>query len=96
MYRKIFVVEPGHDMSALIPHAEEGVVFIFTGYETSVAQLSEAAIRNLSDFNSETDAFVPTGKMRDVTFASMRLKELNGGKITVGIYKDKDYTFERM
>ena len=95
MYKRVYVVEPTHDVSGLLQFAEK-IVFLFSGYESSVLELREAFERNIAEFEATTDAFVPIGKMRDVTVASMLLRSKTKLPISVGIYRDKTYTFERI
>lgn len=91
-YRKIFVVEPSHDLSALKNHTDN-IELLTTGYENP-EDLPAKIKNNLKDFDPETDAFVPIGKLVSTMLAGMELqKKLRNAPIKVGIYKNRAYEF---
>lgn len=91
-FRKIFVVEPSHDLSALKQHTD-CIELLTTGYE-NLPDLQAKIDKNLNDFCPETDAFVPIGKLISTMLAGMTLQRMsNGAPITVGIFRNKSYEF---
>ena len=95
MFHTIYVVEPSHDFSALKKYTDE-IVFLSTGYE-KLEDLPEIIRNNLNDFCAQTDAIVPVGKIIWTFVAGLVLAERkDNGKITVGIFSDRDYIFEEV
>jgi hypothetical protein len=90
-YRKIFVVEPSHDLRALKKYTDE-IVLITTGYE-DIENIYEKVEVSAKEFDPSTDAFVPIGKLITTFIAGMVLQKLVHVPIIVGIYKNKDYEF---
>lgn len=90
-FRKIFVVEPSHDLSALQKYTDE-IVLITTGYE-KVSEIYKKVEESLKDFSVEHDAFVPVGKLLATLASGMIISKMFIVPITVGIYKNKDYEF---
>jgi hypothetical protein len=92
-FRRIYVTEPSHDMSALKKYTD-CIVFLTTGYE-DLSILSDVAKIALNDFDPDQDAFVPIGKLITNVIIGMYVNEKNLD-IVVGLYRDKDYTFYTM
>lgn len=91
-YRKIFVVEPSHDLSALKNYTDN-IELLTTGYENP-EDLSIKIENNLKDFDPSTDAFVPIGKLISTMLAGMILQRISRNMpIKVGIYKNRTYEF---
>lgn len=90
-YRKIFVVEPSHDLSALRKYTDE-IVLITTGYE-NVTDIYKKVEESIKGFDPLLDAFVPVGKLVTTFAVGMALQKLVNEPIIVGIYKNKDYEF---
>lgn len=93
-YRKIFVVEPSHDLSALTKYTDD-IVLITTGYE-NVSDMYKKVEESIKGFDPLLDAFVPVGKLITTFVVGMVLQKLVNNPITVGIYKNKDYEFIRI
>ena len=94
-FRKIFVVEPAHDLSALIEFGED-ITYVFNRYEQVDDMLSKAQ-SSLREFNPETDAFVPIGRVTACSVAGMVLSKMTGNKpVNFGIYKNGVYRFIKM
>jgi len=92
MFRTIFVAEPSHDVSALKEYTHD-IRFITTGYE-SIDNVHDAIVKNLQEFDPDQDALVPIGKViTSLMIGATLSKRFNGLPITVGVYKDKAYTF---
>jgi hypothetical protein len=94
-YRKIFVVEPSHDFSALKDWCEQ-IVFLTTGYET-VDILQDTIEDNLRSqkFDPSLDAILPVGRVIACIFTGIILGSYWGDKtLWLGTYsRDKGYQF---
>ena len=91
-YRKIFVCEPSHEFDGLKKYTDQ-IEFIATGYEDTFA-LSEKISSVMKNYDPTTDAIVPVGRLMLTFLLGIYLaKQYPGEAITVGLYKDKDYTF---
>jgi len=91
-YRKIFVVEPSHDLSALKSYTDN-IELLTTGYENIDALIPKIE-SNLQGFDPMVDAFVPIGRLISTMLAGLILGKIaKDTPITVGIYKNKDYEF---
>lgn len=92
-YRRVFVVEPSHDFSALVPLCEE-IIFLTTGYEnfTLVQDRIEEILRR--DFNPATDAIVPVGRVTSCIVTGIVLGNLTDQPIDIAAYSREDgYSF---
>jgi hypothetical protein len=103
-FKTIYVVEPAHSINALKKYADD-VVFI-SDLGISVSCLYEHILGELSEFNPETDALIPMGRASACTIAGivvvlasiLNMKKFNIPKvfISIGVYKDERYFFERI
>ena len=90
-FRRIYVTAPSHDFNALRDYTDD-IVFVTTGYE-GLDKLGSAVKESLKDFNPATDAIIPVGKVVWVFVHGAILGSLNFDYITIGIFKDGDYSF---
>ena len=90
-FRKIFVVEPSHDVSALKAHTDE-IIMMTTGYE-DMQTLPAKITGSLRDFDPELDAIIPVGKIIASFVSGVVLARMGQAPIWIGVYKDKRYTF---
>jgi hypothetical protein len=96
-YRRIFVVQPSHDLSALKKYSDN-IVLITTGYERD-EDLPRKISEMLADFNPAYDAIVPIGKLISTMLTGMAIQAkcyaLNS-QVDIGMYREKDYEFLAM
>lgn len=87
-FRKVLVLQDGHDFSALENYTDD-IVFVTTGEET--VRGAALAIREaLEEFDPDTDAIVPVGKIAVSFLAGMLVTKMFPGKeITIGLYQSK-------
>lgn len=90
VFRKVFVVEPSHDFSALIDLCDE-IVFLTTGYET-LDQLPKAILNALvvGEFTPSMDAVLPVGKVTACLATGMVLRSITREPIFVGSYSKRN------
>ena len=94
-YRKIFVTEPGHDMTTLMKYCER-IVFILCGKE-NFKYVNDAAVEVLQDFDPEEDAFCPTGRSPVNFIIGYLLHDMFPCEtINIAVYKNQDYHFEEL
>jgi len=103
-FKRIFVVEPAHDISLLGKYADE--IILLSDPEIPASCLFPEIGNKLQDYNSEEDALVPMGRVSACTMAGMAVafwSILNFKKfgiqkvfISIGIFLNGDYTFERI
>lgn len=94
-FRIVWVTEPGKDFTSAA-EAGDKIVFICNGYEHG-----EDRTLNIQDalakFNPETDAWIPVGRTLPVAEIGLMLGRLYPDQqIIVGIYKEGEYTWERL
>lgn len=91
-FRKIFVVQPSHDLSALKNYTDN-IELLTTGYENA-EDLAPKIELKLTEFDPDTDAFVPVGKLISTMISGMIIQKLVPDReIKIGIYRDRDYEF---
>jgi len=103
-FRKLFVVEPSHDVSILGKYSAQ-VVFL-TSSEDKVEELSEKIRENLYEFDPNRDAIIPMGRVSSCMMTGMFIgrfiEELHKTfpesinyrpVVTMGIYKGDSYIF---
>jgi hypothetical protein len=94
-FRKIFVVEPSHDIRALSQYTEN-VTFVCGGKE-DVKNIPLQIENTLSEFDPATDAIVPVGRVITTMLAGIYLgTTFKGDSLYMGVYRDGDYTFVRV
>ena|SRR3990172_8538502 len=87
-YRKILVIQEGHDFSALNQYTGE-VVFITDGSE-SVREAAEKIDKALEDFDPTQDALVPVGKTTSVLFMGMQLgRRFQQTSVYIGLHRTR-------
>lgn len=92
MFRKVFVVEPSHDFSALTELCEK-IVMLTTGYE-QVGEVEETVRYSLSEFDPGKDAVLPVGRVTACVITGMVLRELFNVPVALGTYsRDHGYRF---
>lgn len=87
-FRKVLVLQDGHDFSALSNYTDE-IVLVTSGEETvrGAAMLVEEA---LEEFDPESDAIVPVGRIAVAFLAGMLVNKMFPGQaITFGLYQSK-------
>jgi hypothetical protein len=94
-FRKIFVVEPTHDISILSRNCSQ-VVFLSKGDE-KIETIAETMSSNLSEFNPDEDALVPMGRVSSCAIAgvllSNRFRKDPRVVLMIGIYAGNKYIF---
>lgn len=94
-FRKLFVVEPSHDVSVLSKYSSN---IIFLGdSEEKIVDLPNKMKKYLEDFDPDLDAIIPMGRVSSCVLAGL----LVGSKLTysdpiiimIGIYKNEEYIF---
>lgn len=101
-FRKIFVVEPSHDVSILSRYSDQ-IVFLST-VEDKLNDLPDKISKMLSDFDPDNDAVIPMGRVSScliagISIASKILSEIPLGEnrlIVIGFYSVSDYIFIEM
>jgi hypothetical protein len=87
-FRKIFVVQEGHNFSALRNYCEE-TVFLTDGSER-VEQLVHKLSQGLRAFDPDCDAIVSVGRANATLLTGLLLGEsLKGATIYFGVYRSK-------
>jgi energy-coupling factor transporter ATP-binding protein EcfA2 len=109
-FRKLFVVEPTHDISILSKYCNQ-VVFLTNGDEKT-EELSKKIPLMLQDFNPDEDALIPMGRVASCTIAGIAIASQvhmpHYGAITspsspshrpivmIGLYRGNEYSFVGM
>ena len=105
-FRKLFVVEPTHDISILSKYCNQ-VVFLTNG-EEKTEELAQKIPLMLEDFNPDEDALIPMGRVASCTIAGisialrvskLRLEDVEVSNlpiIMVGLYRGSEYSFVGM
>lgn len=94
-FRQIFVVEPSHDVRALSQYT--GTVIFLTEGKEDVKDLPHVIAKNLEQFDPDSDAIVPVGRVITALETGFQLGRLFGNRtITMGVFRDGDYTFARI
>jgi hypothetical protein len=92
-FRKVFVVEPSHDLTALKKYTDD-IRFITTGYE-DIGKIGEKIDKNISEFDPSQDAIVALGRVSVCMLIGICIaKKFPDKKMEFGVYSNKDYTFE--
>lgn len=105
-FRKLFVVEPTHDISILSKYCNQ-VVFLTNG-EEKTEELAQKIPLMLKDFNPDEDALIPMGRVASCTIAGIAISTLisrdhfrtderigtdHNPIIMVGLYRGSEYSF---
>lgn len=94
-FRKIFIVQSTqHDISALTRYSDS-LIYLSSGYEET-EHLYRTFTRALEDFDPDTDAIIPIGKLIPNVFLGSLLASFP--RVILGVYdgKNKDYYFEEV
>lgn len=95
-FRQILVVEPTHhDLSSLNRYSRR-VRYLTSGFADDES-ISAQILEELRDFNPETDAIIPMGKLLSNILLGAQLARF--GRVTVGIFQGgdvKDYIFKEV
>jgi hypothetical protein len=91
-FRRIFVIDPSHDVSKLKQHTSE-IKLITRGDERS-EDIEETIVKSLADFDPACDAIIPMGKVVVSFVTGVVLgKMFPSIGVTVGIYGNEKYQF---
>ena len=82
-FRRVYVVEPAHDVTKLSKYTNE-IRFLTSGTESSDIELFKTILKALSDFNTKTDAILPIGRVMTNMLVGLAIGE---------IFEDSPYTF---
>lgn len=94
-FRTIYITEPGKDFSKAIPMGA-GIKYICNGYEDAAGR-KENIREALKEFDPSVDAWIPVGRMLAVTEIALTIaRKFPEAPVTIGIYKDGGYTWEKM
>jgi len=89
-FRRIYVVEPAHDVTKLSKHTNE-IRFLTSGDEPS-DKLFEHILKAISDFNPKCDAILPIGRVMTNVLVGLAIGEcFTDSPYTFLTYKDGDY-----
>lgn len=84
-FRHIYIVQPTHDFSALVPMAQE-LRFLTTGYEP-IDNLSNVIAKALETFDPEHDALVSVGRSNATLITGLMLGiKFPDDHIWIGVY----------
>jgi hypothetical protein len=92
-FRKLFVVEPSHDVSATKKYTSQ-VVFITSG-EESIEEVQHKIEQNIKEFDPKLDAFIPMGRVTScsIALALIGRKIPKGESVMMGVYRNESYFF---
>jgi hypothetical protein len=106
-FRRLFVVEPTHDIHILSRYCSQ-VVFITNG-EEKTEDLAQKIPLMLKDFNPDEDALIPMGRVASCTIAGIAIASLSlklglnvnntvssTPVIMIGLYRGNEYSFVGM
>lgn len=98
-YRRIYVVEPGHDFSSLASMCRE-IRFLTTGYE-KLDDLLPVISRNLKHFDPAQDAILAVGRVNSCMVTGFVLRGLGVVTFWAGVYNGKEnpdspYQFQQL
>ena len=95
-FRRIFVQEPAKkDLSALTAYSED-IRYLTAGFEDH-SGLAGRIEDILKEFNPDTDAVIPVGRVVAAFILGAQIAAAFPGKdISIGLYNNKDYTFMRL
>lgn len=91
VFRTAFVIEKGklNDLSALEKHAIK-IKYVLNGTEQDL-EIVDAIRENFVGYSPGADVIIPTGRVISSLLFGYLLEPWI--EITIGIYRDKDYTF---
>ena len=92
-FRTAFVIEPLHDLSALLKYADR-IEFLSSGYE-QVDGLMTLIGKKLEDFDNNLDVLIPVGRVVASLVTGIFLSKI-ASPVTLGIFRDKDYYFIKL
>lgn len=94
-FRKLFVVEPTHDISLLGKYCDN-IIFLTNGDER-IENVSERMDAKLEDFDPDDDALIPMGRVSACSMAGILLaNKLKGGFksiVMIGVFAGTKYIF---
>lgn len=94
-FRTVWVTEPGKDFSPALD-VSEGIKFVCNGYEQGDGRDGNIA-EAVSRFDPEVDAWIPVGRVLTIAKTALELARRFPDKaIVVGIYREGEYTWQKM
>jgi len=94
-FKTVWVTEPSRDFSKVYLYTAD-VQFLCNGHETG-AERDANIQRAVDQFDPDTDAWVPVGRMVTVANAGLAFgRAFPDRRITLGIYYKGDYAWELM
>lgn len=95
-FRKLFIVEASHDLSMSKRYSNR--IALLTDGGEKISELYGKIERGLLDFDPDTDAIIPMGKVVSCMIAGRVLSDMlpSNSVITIGVYRGDSYEFINM